>query len=144
MAESLSPWAEAHAMADVLEGWANFQETGLASSPPFEVRARIEAASDLMEQVEILLSDRDVHPVAPIVIAGAALEERLRALVLQHGCTPSGRGIDAYGAALKAAEVVDGQEVKQVTAWAGLRNRAAHGEELNTLTAAEARIISPP
>jgi hypothetical protein len=97
-----------------------------------------------MEQVEILLSDRDVHPVAPIVIAGAALEERLRALVLQHGCTPSGRGIDAYGAALKAAEVVDGQEVKQVTAWAGLRNRAAHGEELNTLTAAEARIISPP
>ncbi len=142
LAESLSPWAEAHAMADLLEGWANFQETGLASSPPFEVRARVEAASDLMEQVEILLSDRNVHPVAPIVISGAALEERLRALVLQHGCNPSGKGIDAYGAALKAAGVVDGQEAKQVMAWAGLRNRAAHGEELNTLTTTEARIMA--
>jgi hypothetical protein len=95
-----------------------------------------------MEQVEILLSDRSVHPAAPIVLAGAALEERLRALVLQHGCTPSGKGIDAYGTALKTAGVVDGQEAKQVTAWAGLRNRAAHAEELNTLTTTEARIMA--
>jgi hypothetical protein len=94
-----------------------------------EARARIEASTDLMEQVQQLLDDRGVHPAAPIMLAGAALEEFLRSLVITHGATVEGRaGLQAYGQALAKAGVLSQQDVKNVIAWAGLRNQAAHGE----------------
>src|SRR5688572_26243725 len=39
------------ALAQVLEAWANHVDEGLAAVAPFEVQARVEAATDLMEQV---------------------------------------------------------------------------------------------
>ena len=128
-------------MADLLEGWANFQEAGLASSPPFEVRARTEAASDLMEQVG------SSWPIATCIpLPRSLLPAPPSKNGSEHLCSsmdaPQAARSDSYGAALKAAGVVDGQEAKQVTAWAGLRDRAAHGEELNTLTTTEARIMA--
>jgi hypothetical protein len=62
-------------------------------------------------------------------LAGAALEELLRSLVITHSATVVGRrGLQAYSEALRPAGVLTPQDVKDVTSWAGLRNSAAHGE----------------
>ena len=63
-------------MAAILSDWADYVESGLALEQPFEIRARLEAATDLMEQVQRLLDDRAVHHAAPVMLAGAALEGR--------------------------------------------------------------------
>jgi hypothetical protein len=142
MVQQTDCWDHAHAMADLLTNWVEYKRAGMQDDAPFEVRARVEAANDLMDQVDTLLNDRRVHPAAPIVLAGAALEERLRALMLEKSLFVPGKpGLDAYSAELKKANVLDGQEAKQVTAWAGLRNQAAHGEDLEKLTVEEARIM---
>ena len=51
-------------VAGVLDDWVAYQESGIANLKPFEVRFRIEAATDLMEQVQILLKDSGVVPAA--------------------------------------------------------------------------------
>ena len=135
-------WLHPHNLADLLEHWCTYFETGLTNIQPFEVRARIVAATDIMDFVADLIRDRESHPAAPIVLAGAALEERLRALMDQIPLTPSGKGLDAYGADLKKAGVISAQEGKQITSWAGLRNQAAHGENLDRLTIESATIMA--
>ena len=77
-------WSHSHAMADLLEQWVFYVQAGMQDQAPFEVRARVEAANDLMDQVALLLDDRQIHPVAPMVLTGAAREERLRALMAEH------------------------------------------------------------
>jgi hypothetical protein len=115
-------------IADLLDGWVDMAQRGYVDAP-HEVAARVTAATDLMEQVELLLADRRVHPAAPVVLAGAALEEYLRSIVAATGATVKGKpGISSYAAALRASDELTAQEVKDVTAWAGLRNSAAHGE----------------
>jgi hypothetical protein len=52
-----------------LEEWVAYQESGIANLKPFEVRFLMEVATDLMEQVQILLKDRGFHVAAPIVLA---------------------------------------------------------------------------
>ena len=56
-----------------LEQWVSYLESGGVQAQGFEVRARAEAATDLMEQVQQLLDAYDIHPAAPIMLAGAAL-----------------------------------------------------------------------
>ena len=68
------------AIAFKLEEWATYQESGMAGLRPFEVRFRIEAASDIMEQAQDLLKGSSVHVAAPVVLAGACLEEFLRSM----------------------------------------------------------------
>ena len=127
-------WAfdyRARVVADALEAWADGAADGLADQEPFETRARVTASTDLMEQVQLLLDDRRVHAAAPAVLAGAALEEFLRALASREGLSLPTRkkpGLAAYAEVLKSAEVFGAQDVKDVTAWAGIRNSAAHGD----------------
>ena len=79
-----------------------------------------------------MLDDKRTHPAAPIVLAGAALEEALRSLVIQNRATIVGKpGLNAYAAALKSASVLTTQDVKDITSWAGQRNEAAHGDFAN-------------
>jgi len=78
-------------VAGILEDWATYVEQGLADVVGPEARARIEASTDLMEQVQQLLDDGRVHPAAPIMLAGAALEELLRSLVITHTATVKGK-----------------------------------------------------
>jgi hypothetical protein len=66
------------AVAVQLEEWAAYRESGVGNEKPFEVRFRIEASTDLMEQVHLLLGEPGIHVAAPVVLAGAALEEFLR------------------------------------------------------------------
>ncbi|MFV2172308.1 hypothetical protein ACFHW2_12005 [Actinomadura sp. LOL_016] len=116
-------------VADILDAWARSTSESWARILPFEVQARIEAANDLMGQVQQLLEDPKVHPAAPIVLAGAALEEFLRSRIEAKGLALAGRpGINTYAAELKKDGDLSTQEVKDITAWAGYRNHAAHGE----------------
>lgn len=126
-AKRYSPAYGASTVVNGLRGWADFVNRGLAEMP-VEAQARVAAATDLMEQVEQLLQDRRVHPAAPVMLAGAALEELLRSLVDTAGLKPKGKpGIGSYASALREAGVISPQEVKDVTSWGGMRNDAAHG-----------------
>jgi len=128
-------------VADVLEAWVQFVQDGLEAVPSFRVRARMEAATDLMEQVQQLLDDSNTHPAAAVVLAGAALEEFLRSRVDAVAALLTGRpGISAYANALRKSEYLSAQDVKDVTAWAGQRNEAAHGQ-FERLSRARAQIM---
>lgn len=125
----IDSWRAPLLMADILSAWVDFVEAGMADILPFEVGARLEATTDLMEQVQQLLDDNKVHAAAPMVLAGAALEEFLRSRIAALGVAVSGKpGISSYASALRTAGDLSAQDVKDITAWAGQRNKAAHGE----------------
>ena len=130
------------AVADSLSGWVEFVNQGLINERPFEVRARVEVAGDLMEQVERLLEDVETHVAAPISLAGAALEEFLRSM--HFGCSEpiaGNPGIAAYASALRKAGLLTKQDEKDITSWAGQRNEAAHGR-FDELSRERARLMA--
>lgn len=124
-------YATAYAMELVgaaMEAFVAMHRDGQLSIP-VEAQARVAAATDLMEQVEALLDDRRVHPAAPVMLAGAALEEMLRSMVVANSSTVKGKpGINSYASALRTDDVISAQEAKDISSWGGLRNHAAHGE----------------
>lgn len=116
------------AMASLLESWADYAESGLATALPFAVASRVEAATDLMQQVADLLAESDIHPAAPVMLAGAALEEFLRGLWESTSEPIAGRlGLVSYGEALRKSQQMSPADVKEVIALASIRNDAAHG-----------------
>lgn len=118
----------ANAVADALAGWLAYKAAGLAPGASLESLARIEVVTELMEQVGRLLSDKQGHVAAPIVLAGAALEEFLRSLVTAHDIVLARKpSLLTYAEALKTAEVITNQDVKDIMAWVGQRNDAARG-----------------
>lgn len=123
------PPAALEGIANLLDHWVAFQDAGMAAILPFAAQARIEAATDLMEQVQRLLEDKQVIPAASVMLAGAALEEFLRSMLAANPqVTVTGKpGLNSYAQALAAANALSRQDVKDVTAMAGLRNEAAHG-----------------
>ena len=124
----------------LLEGWADFAETGLATAPTFDLAARTEAANDLMEQAETLLADRNVHHAVPVMIAGAALEELLRGLCTTIAEEILSANITSYGVALQKAGVLDKTGAKELVSLADIRNTAAHGH-FTKITDADARVF---
>jgi hypothetical protein len=115
-------------MSDLLYSWVSYRRSDVSAVDAPAVRARVDAATDLMEQVQTLLDDPRVHAAAPVMLAGAALEELLRSLVLGAVVQVKGKpGLQAYAEALKTYGTLTAQDVKDVTAWAGQRNDAAHG-----------------
>jgi hypothetical protein len=120
----------AREIGDVLEAWAESTEKGftpIVGADALGVRAI--ASTDLMEQVRALVSDSSITPAAPIVLAGAALEVALRGAVDEADVEVSGTGsITTYGKALRAADIITKQDMKDIEAMSGLRNAAAHGE----------------
>ncbi|WP_405954309.1 hypothetical protein [Streptomyces phaeochromogenes] len=87
--------------------------------------------SDYLEMAETLLGSE--YKDAAAVIAGTALEVHVRALCAKNriGVTlPSGASMRADGMniELKKASVYSETQRKQVSAWMGLRNSAAHGD----------------
>ena len=120
----------AHAVGSVLTEWIRAVRSGQVKPrlvESFSVRAA--SSSDLLEQVRALNSNSDVVPAAPIMLAGAALEIALRSAVAELGIALDGRpSIDAYARALRNADVLNRQDLKEVVQMAGLRNNAAHGE----------------
>ena len=85
---------------------------------------------DFLEMADELLSKGFKDPAA--VIAGSVLEEHLRTLCGRHDVpvtNPEGkpRKAESLNADLAKAESYTKLEQKNVTAWLGLRNDAAHG-----------------
>ena len=128
--EKQSMESGARAVGDVIAEWVLMVRSGQAK-PRLVESFSVSAASstDLLEQVRALNADNGVVPAAPIVLAGAALEIALRSAVEELGLTVKGRGsIDAYAKELRQAEVLNRQDMKDITQMAGLRNDAAHGD----------------
>lgn len=116
-------------VAALLESWVEHVEDGFLAAVPVEVRIRTVAASDLVEQAQTLLDDGGIHPAAPVMLAGAALEEFLRGMFSNASDSSNSlHGLAQYAGELKKLGVIDVQEVKDITAWAGQRNAAAHGQ----------------
>jgi len=120
---------KAEHVSEVLEAFIRYVENGLLGGASIERQAHIDVVSDFLEQAQNLLNANDVHPAAPTMIIGAALEEFLRNWIEEIELNIQGKpSIDSYAKAIKGEELISKQDMKDITAWAGLRNHAAHGE----------------
>jgi hypothetical protein len=115
---------------EALDGFIRYVENGLLESVSIQRQARIDVVSDILEQAQILLDTKDVHPAAPAVLTGAVLEEFLRNWAEEAGLKLGNRkpSIDAYTGCLREADLITKQDAKDITSWGGIRNHAAHGE----------------
>jgi hypothetical protein len=122
------PRVTMESVAWAVGSWVRFHRDGMIQLSP-EVEARVVASTDLMEQVRTLMTTKGLHPAAAVMLAGAALEEYLRSRIVELQLKPKGRpGINVYASALVAAGDLTTQEKKDIDAWAGMRNTAAHGQ----------------
>lgn len=114
----------------ILDAFVEYLSAGLAAGLSLERRAQLDVVSDVIGQAQSLLDDNKQHPAAAAMLIGAALEEFLRTWVEAAGLSigKSKPGIDAYAKALRTAELIEKQDLKDITSWAGTRNQAAHGE----------------
>ena len=115
---------------DSLTSFVTFIENGLSDEISLERRAQLDVVSDILGQAQNLLDTNKVHPAAPAVLIGAALEEFLRNWCEAAGTGRDGRkpSLSAYAEALLADGHITKQDVKDITSWGGIRNHAAHGE----------------
>jgi len=92
----------------------------------FSVRAltKAEVLEDVLEQASELLKAGYKDPAC--VLAGVALETTLKEICARVG-TPHGK-LDKMNVELCKEDVYNVAKQKQITAWADLRNKAAHGE----------------
>jgi hypothetical protein len=113
-----------------LDNYRSYIEAGLAGEVTPERRAQLDVVSDFLEQAHTLLDAKAVHPAAPIVLIGATLEEFLRTWVETAGLSLGQRkpSLDAYAQVLLTENLITKQDMKDITAWGGLRNHAAHGD----------------
>lgn len=85
--------------------------------------------ADFLEMADHLLSQGYKDPAA--VMAGSVLEEHLRKLSLKSGMSAASGGVhkkaDLINAELASANVYSKLDLKSITAWLDLRNKAAHG-----------------
>jgi len=112
----------------VVKGAKASVEAGLLQTLVDGVRR--DAESDVLDQAEDLREGGFL--AAATVLAGGALEAHLRYLCDKHGLAVQGAGsISKYDGAIAAArktgvEVYSKNAGKEVTAWGGRRNEAAH------------------
>lgn len=127
--ENQSMESGARGVAEILREWIDEVRQGFAAPRLADaLGGRTLASTDLMDQVRMLNADSAVHPAAPIVLAGAALELTLRSAVeaLQIG-VPAEPSLHAYAVLLRSAGVLNKQDMKDVTQIGGVRNSSAHG-----------------
>jgi hypothetical protein len=113
-----------------LDAFIRYAEKGLLDGVTIQRQAEINVVSDILTQAKILLDTKGIHPASPCVVAGAALEEFLRNWIDEHSLisAKSKPSIDGYSKILYEKELIDKQDLKDITAWGGLRNDAAHGK----------------
>ena len=117
-------------LAEVLKAYIAHLESGLIRGLSPKRQAEIDVTSDFLDQAQGLLKSNKIHPAAPAVLIGAALEEFLRNWVEDVGLSLGNKkpSLDAYSSTLREAELITKQDTKDIAAWAGIRNHAAHGE----------------
>ena len=124
---------DSHAVRHItssLEAFIRHVENDLHNEFSLERKAQIDVVSDFLEQAHLLLITKGVHPAAPTVITGACLEEFLRNWIEENDLSIVNKkpGLDAYAGALREANLITKQDMKDITSWCGLRNLAAHGK----------------
>ena len=118
------------ALDSILGSFTEYLQAGLSAGKSPERLAQLDVVSDLLGQANSLLEDNRYHPAAAAILIGASLEESLRTWVDAEALSIGNAkpGIDAYCKALRSADLISKQDVKDITSWAGVRNHAAHGE----------------
>ena len=111
-----------------LENYRNHVAEGWHEVINLVRQAQMDTVSDFLGQADTLLSTEGAHPVCAAVLVGASLEAFLREWVEAEGISAPKVGIDGYAEALRKAEKITKQDVKDITSWAGRRNDAAHGK----------------
>lgn len=132
-AESLTTGADAYRaniLVSIVEAFVDQARTGLLKGVSPEMKGRLDAVSDLLDQANTLLSEKGIHPAAPTVLIGASLEEFLRTWSEREGLALGNRkpGLTSFAQILKEADLINKQDAKDIESWGGLRNHAAHGE----------------
>jgi hypothetical protein len=117
-------------LESTLRAFIEYVESGLLEGISIERKVQIDVVSDFLEQAHTLLNTKGMHPAAPAVVIGAALEEFLRNWIEEVDLGLEGKkpSIDSYAKVLREADLITKQDIKDITVWAGLRNHAAHGE----------------
>lgn len=118
-----------HAAKDVLLAIIDFVERGILGGVTLKRQAQADVLADIFDQAAVLLDDVDYHPACGVMLVGAALEQFLRSWVEEQKAPlgPGKDGIDKFAKALRAAELIDKNDKKDIDSWAGTRNDAAHG-----------------
>jgi len=117
-------------LAEILRSFIAHLQDGLVGGLSPRRQAEIDVTSDFLEQAQGLLSSKKVHPAAPAVLIGAALEEFLRNWVENENLSLGGKkpSLDSYATTLRSEELITKQDMKDLASWGGTRNHAAHGE----------------
>ncbi len=120
----------ADATASIVDSFIEYVQAGLHGELSVKRQAQVDVISDFLGQAQELLEQDGIHPAAPVVLIGAALEEFLRAWVEEQTLPLGGKkpSLDSYAKVLREGELITKQDIKDITAWAGIRNHAAHGE----------------
>ncbi|HUP70665.1 MAG TPA: hypothetical protein VM142_12750 [Acidimicrobiales bacterium] len=92
-------------------------------------------------QARTLCDQRNVTPITPIVISGAALEMVLRRMCEAADCMPPKGSIETYGSKLYRAKLLSKEDLGQVQANGKLRNAAAHGTDSAAISIPNARLM---
>jgi len=93
----------------------------------FNIRSLVKAevlVDDVLEQATTLLHAN--YKDAACILAGVALESTLKELCIRQGIAIN--KMDRMNTELCKAEIYNMAKQKQITAWAELRNNAAHGD----------------
>jgi site-specific recombinase XerD len=98
-------------------------------------------AAELLSQAKALCDERSITSIAPMVIAGAALELVLRRMCEAANCMPTRGSIESYASRLYRAKLLSKEDLGQVQASGKLRNAAAHGTESAAVTIPTARLM---
>jgi len=93
----------------------------------YRILITAEVFVDFINQAEYLLAENYKLPAA--VLAGAVLEDALRTLCIDNGISLSDKPkLDWMNSELAKKKIYNKNVHKQITAWAGIRNSAAHGK----------------
>jgi len=113
----------------ILDSFLRAVEKELVSNVSFERKLKIEVVNDYLAQAEILLDKAEYHPAISAFLIGASLEEFLRTWIIEQNLYSniSKPSIDTFALELKKQNLIDKQDYKEITSWAGIRNDAAHG-----------------
>jgi len=113
-----------------LDAFIRYAENGLLHGVSIKRQAEIDIVSDILNQAKSLLNTKGVHPASACVLSGAVLEEFLRIWADEQNLNTgkSKPSIDTYSKVLYENNLIDKQDIKDITAWGGLRNDAAHGK----------------
>jgi len=117
----------------VLAGVLKALRDDYASGRLLSIQERIhsDVFSDFLETAEYLIGDEGLKDPAA-VLAGGVLEQHLRKLCDKNGIAiPPKPKLDTMNADLAKQGVYGKNDQKQVTAWAAIRNDAAHAQYSN-------------